>query len=79
MMGGAGLQEAEEDGLATVISTMVWAGMDALVLACSLYSNEDDDMEVRHPCSRMVMLHGSVRSDPRSSASHEAATVADHV
>ena len=50
------LQEAEEDGLTVVISTMAWAGKDALVLACSLYSNEDDDMEVRHHLLVQFML-----------------------
>jgi len=44
------LQEAEDDDLVVLIDTMAWAGPDALVLACSLYNNEDSDVEVE-PCS----------------------------
>ena len=42
-----GLQEAEENDLRVSVSTMIWAGTDAIVLACSLYSRDDDSFEVQ--------------------------------
>lgn len=50
------VQEAEEDGLRVVVSTMAWAGLDALVLSCSLYSNDDDDLEVEVISSVLSLL-----------------------
>ncbi len=45
--------------MTVVISTLAWAGTDALVLACSLYSDEDDDLEVQlfFPVLPMLSRH----------------------
>ena len=67
------MQEAEEDGLSVVISTMAWAGVDALVLACSLYSNDTDDLEVQFFSLVLLFTHPILPANKLGSATNSIA------